>query len=180
MKTMFKKLLLAVSAAALVFAAFPVTSAFAADDTPPTTGAVSNEKLEKVWARQLQAYEKIGKVFEDVDAHIAKFQERIDKAAANGKDVIALQAALDAYEAALKSAQPTYASIGSIVNTHAGFDASGKVTDTEQAKSTVEQMRTKMQEVKSTMGGTFKALREALKAFREANKPAEPKPERDS
>ncbi len=180
MKNMFKKMLLAVSAAALVFAAFPVTSAFAADDTPPASGAVSNEKLEKVWARQLQAYEKIGKAFADVDAHIAKFQERIDKAAANGKDVTALQAALDAYEAALKSAQPTYASIGSIVTTHAGFDASGKVTDAEQAKSTVEQMRTKMQEIKSTMGGTFKALREALKAFREANKPAEPNTDRDS
>ncbi len=180
MKNMFKKVILAVSAAVLVFAAFPVTSAYAADDTPPATGEVSNEKLEKLWARQLQAYEKIGKAFEDIDAHIAKFQERIDKATENGKDVTDLQSALDAYEAALKSAQPTYASIGSIVTTHAGFDASGKVTDAEQAKSTVQQMRTKMQEVKSTMGGTFKALREALKAFREANKPAEPKSDRDS
>ncbi len=180
MKNMFKKLLLAVSAAALIFAAFPVTSAYAADETPPAKGEVSNEKLEKVWARQLQAYEKIGKAFTDVDAHIAKFQERIDKAAAKGKDVSALQAALDAYEPALKAAQPTYASIASIVNTHAGFDASGKVTDAEQAKATVEQMRTKMQEIKSTMNGTFKALLEEMKAFREANKPAEPKTDRDS
>jgi predicted nucleic acid-binding Zn-ribbon protein len=180
MKNIIKKIILAVSAAALVFAAFPVTSAFAADDAPPTTGEVSNERLEKVWARQLKAYEKIGKAFADIDAHIAKFQERIDKAAETGKDVSALQAALDAYEAALKAAQPTYASIGSIVTTHAGFDANGKVTDAEQAKSTVEQLRTKMQEVKSTMGETFKALREALKAFREANKPAEPNTDRDS
>lgn len=180
MKNMIKKIILAVSAAALVFAAFPVTSAFAADDNPPATGEVSNEKLEKAWARQLQRYEKLGKAFEDVDAHIAKFQERIDKAAENGKDITALQAALDAYAAALNTAQPTYDSIAGIVNTHAGFDAEGKVTDAEQAKSTVEQMRTKMQEIKSTMGGTFKALREALKAFRDANKPAEPKTERDS
>ncbi len=180
MKNMFKKIVLAVSAAALVFAAFPVTSAYAADDAPPATGEVSNERLEKFWARQLQAYERLGKAFEDADAKIAKFQERIDKAAENGKDVTALQAALDAYEAALKSAQPKYASIESIVGTHAGFDANGKVTDSEQAKSTVEQMRTKMQEVKSTMGGTFKALREALQAFREANKPSEPRTERDS
>ena len=176
MKNIFQKVVLALSAAALVFAAFPVTSAFAADDAPPA----SNERLEKAWARQLQAYEKIGKAFTDVDAHIAKFQERIDKAAAKGKDVSALQAALDAYEPALKAAQPTYASIASIVNTHAGFDASGKVTDAEQAKATVEQMRTKMQEIKSTMNGTFKALLEEMKAFREANKPAEPKTDRDS
>lgn len=180
MKNMFKKVILAISAAVLVFAAFPTTSAFAADDTPPATGEVSNERLEKFWARQLQAYEKLGKAFDDADAKIAKFQERIDKAAENGKDVTAVQAALDAYEAALKSAQPKYASIESIVTTHAGFDANGKVTDAEQAKSTVEQMRTKMQEVKSAMGGTFKALREALKAFREANKPTEPRTERDT
>lgn len=180
MKNVFKKIILAVSAAALVFAAFPVTSAYAADDTLPATGEVSNEKLEKMWARQLQAYEKIGKTFEDTDAHIAKFQQRIDKAAENGKDVTDLQAALDAYSVALKAAQPKYTSMAGIVNTHAGFDADGKVTDAEQAKSTVQQMRTSMQELKSTMGGTFKALREALKAFREANKPTEPKTERDS
>lgn len=176
MKNIFQKVVLALSTAVLVFAAFPVTSAFAADDTPPAP----TERLEKIWARQLQAYEKIGKAFADVDAHIAKFQDRIDKAAANGKDVTALQTALDAYETALKSAQPTYASIASIVNAHAGFDANGKVTDAEQAKSTVEQMRTKMQEIKSTMNGTFKALHEALKAFREANKPTAPKTDRDS
>lgn len=180
MKQMITKLILAVSAAALVFAAFPVTNAYAADEVPPISGEVSNEKLEKLWARQLQAYEKLGNAFNDVDAHIARIQGQIDKAAANGKDVSALQAALDAYEAALKSAQPVYASVGSIVNTHAGFDANGKVTDAEQAKATVEQMRTKMQEVKSTMDGTFKALREALKAFRDANRPTEPGTERDS
>jgi predicted nucleic acid-binding Zn-ribbon protein len=180
MKNMFKKIVLAVSAAALVFAAFPVTSAYAADDAPPATGEVSNERLEKFWARQLQAYERLGKAFEDADAKIAKFQERIDKASENGKDVTALQAALDAYESALNAAQPKYAGIESIVTTHAGFDANGKVTDAEQAKATIEQMRTSMQEVKSTMGGTFKALREALQAFREANKPTEPGTERDS
>jgi len=176
MKNMFKKMILAVSAAALIFAAFPVTSAYAADDAPP----VSNEKLEKAWGKQLQVYERIGKAFVDTDAKLAKFQERIDKAAGNGKDVTDLQAALDAYSVAIKAAQPKYESMASIVNTHAGFDADGKVTDAEQAKSTVGQMRTSMQELKSTMGGTFKALREALKAFREANKPATPNAERDS
>ncbi|MBI5825695.1 MAG: hypothetical protein HZB18_16830 [Chloroflexi bacterium] len=180
MKNVFKKMILAVSAAALVFAAFPATSAFAADENPPIAGDVSSEKLERIWARQLHKYERLGKAFEDTDAHIAKIQERIDKAAEKGKDVTELQAALDAYEAALIAAQPTYESIGSIVSSHAGFDANGKVTDAEQARSTVEQMRTKMQEIKSAMGGTFKALREAWKAFRKANKPAEPNSDRDS
>ncbi len=167
---LFKKTMMAALAAALVFAAFPLTSAFAQGENPPK-GEVSNEKLEQAWAKQLQAYEKIGKGFDDTDAQIAKFQARIDKAVANGKDVTALQAALDAFESALKSAVPTYNGINGIVTSHQGFDANGKVTDAEKAKATVAEMRAKMQELKSAMNGTGKALREALKAFREANKP---------
>ncbi len=170
MKNIFKKTMMAALAAALVFAAFPLTSAFAQGENPPK-GEVSNEKLEQAWAKQLQAYEKIGKGFDDTDAQIAKFQARIDKAAANGKDITALQAALDAFESALKSAVPTYNGINGIVTSHQGFDANGKVTDAEKAKATVAEMRAKMKELKSAMNGTGKALREALKAFREANKP---------
>jgi len=170
MNNIFKKMILAVLSAALVFAALPVTSAFAQGENPPK-GELTNEKLEQVWARQLKNYEKIGKGFEDTDALIAKFQAKIDKAAANGKDVTALQAALDAFESALKSAKPTYDSMSGMVNLHQGFDANGKVTDAEKAKTTVKDMRTKMEALKSAMGGTGKALHEALKAFREANKP---------
>ena len=170
MKNVFKKMILAVMTAALVFAAFPVTSAFAQGENPAPTGKVSNEKLEKVWARQLKIYERLGNGFDGLDAQIAKFQERIDKAASNDRDVTALQSALDAFEAASKTAQPIYDSIESIVNAHEGFDANGKVTDAEQAKSTLEEMGAKLKEVKSSMDGTGKALHEALKAFRAAKK----------
>jgi hypothetical protein len=170
MNNIFNKMILAVLTTALVFAAFPATSAFAQGENPPKD-ELTNPKLEQVWARQLKNYEKIGKGFDDNDAQIAKFQARIDKAAANGKDVTALQAALDAFESALKSAKPTYDSISGIVSSHQGFDANGKVIDAEKAKSTVKEMRTKMVELKSAMGGTGKALRAALKAFRAANNP---------
>ena len=172
MNNIFKKTILVALAAALVFAAFPVTSVFAQDENPPK-GELTNEKLEQVWARQLKIYERLGKGFDDIDGRVAKFQARIDKAAENGKDVSALQAALDAFEAAMKSAKPTYEGINGIVNSHQGFDANGKVIDAEKAKATVQDMRAKLKELKSAMGGTGKALREALKAFREANKPAD-------
>jgi len=167
MKNMFKKMILAVMTAALVFAAFPATSAFAADDPTSTpTVAVGNDKLEKAWARQLKIYDRLGKGFDDIDGQIAKIQERLDKAKANGKDVTAAQTALDAFEAALKSAKPIYDGMEEIVNSHEGFDAKGKVTDAEQARSTVQEMGAKLKEVKSSMGGTGKALHEALKALR--------------
>ncbi len=171
MKNMFKKMILAVMAAALVFAAFPATSAFAADDpTSTSTGEVSNGKLEKAWARQSKIYNLLVMCFDDIDGQIAKVQERLDEAKSNGRDVAAAQAALDAFEAALKDTKPIYDSMEEIVNSHAGFDSNGKVTDAEQAKSTVQEMGEKLKEVKSSMGGTGKALHEALKALRKPTK----------
>ena len=173
MKNVFKKMIMAVMAAALVFAAFPATSAFAADDpTSAPTGELSNAKLEKAWARQLKLYRNLGKLFTDSDAKIEKIQTLIDKAAENGKDVSAAQAALDAYAAALNDTQPIYEGMEEIVNSHEGFDASGKVTDAEKAKSTLQEMGAKLKEVKSSMDGTGKALREAMKALRKSGKPA--------
>lgn len=177
MKNIFKKTILVALAAALVFAAFPLTSAFAQGENPPA-GEVSNEKLEKAWDRQLKGYERIGKGFENLDDQIEKFQERIDAAAENGKDVTALQAALDAFESAMKVAEPTYESMDEIVNSHQGFDDDGKVTDTGKAASTVKTMGEKLKQLKSEMNGTGKALRAAMKAFRDANHPAEPSTDR--
>jgi hypothetical protein len=176
MKKIVNKIIFSVLVAALVFAALPATGVFAQEENPPKA-ELPTEKIEQVWARQLANYEKLGKGFTETDAQIAKFQARIDKAAANGKDVTVLQAALNAFASALKSGKPTYDSMGGIVSSHQGFDASGKITDATQAKATVQEFRTKMQELQSTMNGTGKALREALQAFRDANKPAT---ERDS
>lgn len=172
MKKVFSKVLMAVLAAALVVAALPVASVFAQDEQPPAQGKVTDEKLEQIWARIIKGYGRIGKGFEDPDAHIAKIQAMIDKAAEKGKDVSALQAALDAYADALLASKPAYDALGEIINAHAGFDENGKVTNSEQAQATIKEARAGMQALKDSMGGTFKALREAVKSFREANKPA--------
>jgi predicted nucleic acid-binding Zn-ribbon protein len=170
MKNVISKLMMAALAIALVLAAIPVTNAYAADETPPAPTA---EKLEAAWARQLKMYERLGKAFEDSDAHIAKFQGMIDKAAEKGRDVTSLQAALDAYETALVATRPEYEALGQVFEAHSGFDSNGKVTDLEQAQATVKEVREQAQALRESMGGTFKALREAVKAFREANKPTQ-------
>jgi hypothetical protein len=178
MKTVINKIVLTILTAALVFAAFPVTRAFAQEQNPPKKGEITNEKLEELWAKQLKVHERLGKMFgAEGDARIAKIQSLIDKAKANGKDVSAVQTALDNFKSAVKTAKPIYESTNGIVNSHQGFDANGKVTDAEKAKSTLKEMRAKGQEIKSALGGTGKALMDALKAFKDANKPAD-KPER--
>jgi hypothetical protein len=172
-KIMLNKIILAALVTVFAVSTIPFTSVLAQDENPPLPGRFTNERLEWIWARQLQAYERLGRAFDGTDARIAKIQELIDKASANGRDVSNVQAALDAFEAALKDAHPTYESIKGIVNSHQGFDSAGTVTDPEKAGATVQEMRAKLQEIKSAMDGSFKALREALRAFREANKPAD-------
>jgi gas vesicle protein len=173
MKTLFRKTILLALVAALGMAAMPFVSASAAgeyDPTPPPQERISNERLERVWARQLRIYERMGRT----DEFVAKVQKLIDRAKENGKDVSPVQAALDAFKAAVKNAQPTYESIKGIINSHPGFDSNGKVTDPEKAKETVKAMHEKFKEIRDTMNGTGKALREAIKAFREANPRPQP------
>ena len=172
MKILFRKTILFALVMVLGLAAMPFVSASAAgeyDPTPPPQGRISNERLERVWARQLRIYERMGRT----DEFIERVQKLIDRARANGKDVSAVQAALDAFKVAAKDAQPIYESIKGIINSHQGFDSNGKVTDPEKAKETIKAMHEKFKEIRDAMAGTGKALHEEIKAFREAN----PRPE---
>jgi prefoldin subunit 5 len=169
MKTLLKKTVLLALVMALSLAAMPLISAAAAGENDPPVpqpqGQITNERLERVWARQLRIYTRMGRT----DEFVERVQKLIDRAKANGKDVSAVQAALDAFKAAAKEAQPAYESIKGIINSHQGFDSNGKVTDLEKAKETVKAMHDKLKGIRETMNGTGKALRQAIKAFREAN-----------
>ena len=178
--TLIRKTLLAAALAAMILAAVPLNGAAALGaqepPTPPAGGRqVSTDRLEQAWARQQHIYERLGKIFDNQDALVDKVQGLIDKAKANGKDVTAVQAALDAFSASIQDARPVYESAKGIIASHQGFDAAGKVTDTDKAMQTVHDMGDKLKEIRAALGGTGKALREAIRAFREANRPT-PRP----
>lgn len=178
MNMFFKKMTLAVLVAMLAVAAMPLAPVFAQDENPPRE--VTNEQLEKAWAYQLKLYERLGRVFEDTDARLAKAQELIDKATARGKDTSTLQSALTAFSDAVERSRADYNEIKRLITTHAGFDTNGKVADATQAQTTVQEVRAKLQELKTSMNGTGKALRAAVQAFREANKPLGEQLQKDS
>ena len=175
---LFKKTVLIALVAALALIALPLTSVSAAglnepSDPPAGTTQQSAERLEKIWARLQKAYERQGQMLDRADGMTEKAQGLIDKMEEKGKDVAALQAALDAFEDALKDAHPIYESAKGIINSHKGFDADGKVTDREQALETVKELGAKMKEIREIAGEPGKALREAVKAYREANRPTD-------
>jgi hypothetical protein len=169
MKMLFRKTILLALVAALGLASLPFISVSAAGEGQTRT---PNERLERIWARQLRIYERMGRT----DELVERAQKLIDRAKENGKDVSALQTALDAFEAALRDAHPIYVSAQGIVSSHQGFDANGKVTDVAKAQETVQTMRAKFKEIKEAMDGTGKALREAIRLFREANPRLQPTP----
>jgi hypothetical protein len=80
-----------------------------------------------------------------------------------------VQTALNAFKDAVKTAQPIYESIKGVINSHQGFDADGKVTDSAKALETVKDMHAKIQSIKTAMNGTVRALHQAILAFRAAN-----------
>lgn len=136
--------------------------------TPP---APTYPGLQRAWAREQAVYARMGRFFTNVDQRIFRAQQLIDKARANGKDVGALQAALDAFRAAVKQARPTYESINGIVSSHQGFDASGAVVDPVKAFQTVLDMRARIMEVRQAVVPAAQALRQAIQEYRAANPP---------
>jgi len=174
----FKKTVLFALVVALALAALPTTSAYAAGmrdpgDPPANETQFSGTRLERIWARLGRVYERQGHILDRADGMVERSQALIDRMNENGKDTTALQAALDAFEAALKEAHPIYESAKGLINSHQGFDADGKVTDREKALETVREMGDKLKEIRQIVSEPGKALREAIQAFREANRPVD-------
>ncbi len=139
--------------------------------TPPAAGQISTDRLKAIWAREQWVYGRIGNLLERADTLIPRIQNRIDRAKANGKDVSAVQAALDAFSAAIRQVHPIYESSRGIIASHQGFDDQGNVIDPVTALATVKDLRSKIRDMRQAIGGTLRDLREAIQAFRQANPP---------
>ncbi len=171
----FKKIVVVAVVAGLGLSALPIANAFALglnDTTTPPAPQVPGARLQKVWAKEQSINQRLGTMFSKSDTAIANAQKLIDKAKANGKDVSALQSALDAFAAAVKQAQPVYAGGQSVITSHQGFDSNGNVTDVTQARATVKGVMDMFKQIRQIVQGPRQALREAIKAFRDANQPA--------
>ena len=175
---LLKKMFLLALILAIGLAAVPVTTVSAAglndQDNPPSDHPMIDALLEKVWAREQAIYQRQDDRLAKADEFFAKVQSGIDKATAKGYDASGIRAALDALKAAVETARPIHQIAASIIASHDGFDATGKVTDRAQARETVKLLGQSLKDYRSTVGDPFKALREAVKAFREAHKPVNP------
>jgi chromosome segregation ATPase len=139
---------------------------------PPDDEGARAVVLEKAYQRTVKAYQRQEKLFTGMDKLQTRLEKLIERAKENGKDTSGLEAALDNAGTIVTTAREAYDRAGSILDTHTGYDADGKVTDADAAKATLEEARTALTQARETLGGAMKELKEAFKAFREAN----PKP----
>jgi hypothetical protein len=170
-----KRTTMAVAVAAiLVVALVPLPAAHALAPTATSTSPTAPDRtarLERIWLRQQIRHDRLGVMFDHVQQRIDRAQQMIDQAKANGKDVTALQAALDSFSSAVQQARPIYEGMQGIISSHQGFDANGNVTDASVAAETVRNMQEKFQSIRDTLSAPVKALRDAVRAFRQANQP---------
>lgn len=177
MKTMlFKKTILAALTIALALAALPITGVSAAgtnDPLPPAQGqGDGSERVEKAWERMNRRYERLGKFFDKAGELTARAEAMIAYMKEKGESTAELEAALAAFEAAVKESHPIYESCKGIISAHKGFDADGKVTDLPQAIQTLGELGAKLAEIHEAMGGAARTLIELMKSIRDAHRPA--------
>jgi predicted component of type VI protein secretion system len=171
--TLFKKVALAALVLAVGLAAFPIIGVSAAASkgisTPPTNQIRINTPLETLWAREQAVYKHEGNRLAKANDFITKAQSMINKADEKGWDTSAVQAALNAFSAAIPAAQAAHDNGAAIIAGHAGFGVNGKVTDRTTAIATVKSLAQVLKDTRTAMNGTGKTLREAIKAFRDAH-----------
>jgi post-segregation antitoxin (ccd killing protein) len=182
MNTIVRKIIIGVLVGALALAGLPLTSAYAAGpaDPPVPQGtpdpARVDARLTRAFARQNRLLDRIGKLYENAGQGFPRIQQLLDKAKAQGLDVSAVQAALDAFKKALPGARSDYDQAKALADKHDGFDAGGNVTDATAARATVQGIHDALSQFRDALGGTGKALREAIQAFRQAHPRPGPTP----
>jgi hypothetical protein len=166
---LIKKIVPVVLVLAIALAAFPLAGASAAGLNVQPTAVPDNTRLENLWVRVQATYQVQGNRLSDASTFISRVQTLIDKANAKGFDISAIQAALNAVSAVIPAVQAAHAPGAAIITSHAGFDATGKVTDRTTAIATVKSLAQVIKDTRTATNGTLKSLHDAVKAFRQAH-----------
>ncbi len=164
----------AMLASAVILA--PVSSALA-DPNPPATATpvhAQGKRLEKLFKREQAVLGTEQKQLDRASELGKKIQDRIDKLKKEGKDTSKLEAALAHLNTAIASAQSFHNAAKSILDTHAGFDASGQVVDAAKARETVATAGKAERDFYKTMRKSIRELRPDRKEVRNENKNKQP------
>ncbi len=127
-------------------------------------------RLEKAYQAELKQVDAQTNRLSTVDARVQKFSDRIAALKAQIKDTSALENALNNFKTMLATAHTDHDSAASILKTHAGFDANGKVTNAQLARDTVQQALMLLRDVPQTLRPSLRDMLQAIRQFIKANR----------
>lgn len=172
-KKIWLKIATGIMITSLVVAVIPFSAVQAdsprQEDIPPV---LENEGkgtafLEKMLQREQKMNENQTNLFDKADDVIAKLESAIEKGKTNGKDVSAIEDALEEINDQIMAARAAHDKATSLLNNHTGFDDSGKVTDVELARDTIREAGRNLREAHRMIGAS---IRDAMKAIRECRR----------
>lgn len=166
MKKMFSTLSLLLLAAVLTgVLAFP-SPALAMPAADPIDDALAKSyQTEQQWLAQQQEY------IQKIDEATAKVQEVIDKAAAEGYDVSALQNALAVFDSQMATFKAEHQTASNLLAAHNGFDGNGSVTDRQASRQTLLDARQALRQAHLTVSQAAMDIRQAVQEWKEATFP---------
>ena len=151
--------------------AFPsgkvAASALVQEPQPPADAAKIPDpvQLEKAFQRELDLLKGQADRLTKLNERAVKFGERITKLKDEGKDVTALEVALADYKSNISDARSQHEKAAQILNTHAGFDANGKVTDAAKAAETIKDAGKIMRGIHVELRSIVRDLLQAMRKF---------------
>jgi hypothetical protein len=145
----------------------PATPALAAAGTPQPKAAADGTQLKNAYEREQKALATQTGNLAKAGEGAAKVQTLIDAQKAQGVDTSAIEAALATAKFQVANAQSAHDTAASILSAHAGFDASGNVTDVAQARQTITSARQSLIDAHTILQQARQDLEAALKAFRQ-------------
>src|SRR5512143_3250120 len=152
--------------------ALPSGTAFAQSATPPAKPGqqARDERLERWYQREQTWLNQQQQNLDRTSNIVTRVQQHIADQQAKGKDVTALQAALSTFQSQIATAQSSHATAATILNTHAGFDVNGKVTDPNQARQTLLDGRQALHDAHLILRQAIVDLHRAVREWRQANR----------
>lgn len=164
-----RAMMLGLAACAIIAAgvgAIPAGPVFAAPEPPAATAPaqVQGERLERLLKREQRRLEYEQRRLAHANERAGRIQQRIDTLKSQGKDTAKLEAALANFKKAIATAQTHFDTAKRILDAKAGFDANGKVTNVDQARTTLRDTARAERQFSLTVR---KAVRELLRELRE-------------
>ena len=156
----------------MVLLAFPTSAVFAQNGEPPKAANQAGKQqkdLGDIFEDLCEKYEDMDDGLKNADKIVTKLERWIERRSAEGKDTAEIETILETFQTNLEAIQTAYDDVGTLIETHAGFDANGEVTDDSTAIATLRSIAEGMLDIHQLTEDARSQLQWDIMTFRYLN-----------